>query len=203
MQKGVNRNKKTACYIKRMDYSDEDLVQRYREGDRKSLDILIGRYFSPLYNFIYRLSGKSEDTNDITQDVFVKTWKNIKKFDRKQKFKTWIFTIARNTTIDWFRKKRDITFSNFENEDGENVLLNTTADDAPLPDAIFRNKELAKVLEEALEKIPVNYRTIILLHDTEELTFEEIADVVGKPMNTVKSQYRRGLEALREKLTKE
>ncbi len=168
--------------------------------EQNNMQSIVAQYLKPIYNFAYRLSGNAEDAQDITQEVFIKVWKNIKKYNPSQSFKAWIFAIARNTTIDWLRKRKNLVFSDFENEDGSNFLENTTADEAPLSDELFAKKEGQKMLEEILQQIPIEYRTIIILHDIEDLTFEEIAKVVKKPMNTVKSQHRRAMQALRKYL---
>ncbi len=93
------------------DRSDENLVTDYLKGDKKALEILIGRYLKPIYNFLYRYTGDVAEAEDITQEAFVRAWKNIRKFDRNKKFKTWIFGIAKNAAIDFLRKKKPILFS--------------------------------------------------------------------------------------------
>ena len=89
-----------------MDYSDEQLINNYLKGDEKSLEILIHRYLKPIYNFVYRYVNNKQEAEDVTQEVFVKTWRNLKKFKRNKSFKTWIFSIAKNTAIDSFKKKK-------------------------------------------------------------------------------------------------
>jgi RNA polymerase sigma-70 factor (ECF subfamily) len=154
-------------------------------------EVIMNRYLKSVYNFAFRLSGNEGEASDITQEVFIKVWKNIKKFDPDKNFKTWIFAVARNTTFDYLRKRKSIYFS-----DEEDV-----ADIEPLPDEIFIRKELGKELENALSKIRLDFREIILLRYTEELTFEEISEIVGKPLNTVKSHHLRALNTLRKLLT--
>ena len=110
---------------------DAQLIINYLAGDEKSLEILIKRYLKPIYSFVYRYVNNSQDTEDITQEVFVKAWRNLKKFNQQKSFKTWIFSIAKNTSVDHLRKKRAVTFSNFENQEGKNLLAETWADPAP------------------------------------------------------------------------
>ncbi len=95
--------------------SDQKLIANYLAGDEKSLEILINRYLRPIYSFVYRHVGNGEVAEDITQEVFVKVWRNLKKFDQNKSFKTWIFTIAKNTSFDFFKKKKAIPFSELEN----------------------------------------------------------------------------------------
>lgn len=168
------------------------------------IEAIIKEYINPVYNFVFRLCGSAEEADDITQDVFIKVWKNLKKFNPEKNFKTWIFTIARNTTFDWLRKRKNISFSQVDSlinsgieNDDKKEFKEGIVDIGPLPDEIFVNRELAKELENALSKIRPDFREIILLHYTEGLTFEEISKIVGKPLNTVKSQYRRALHQIR------
>lgn len=114
--------------------SDEKLIEQYLKGDEKSLEILINRHLKPVYIFVYRLVGSQSEAEDVTQVVFVKIWKNIKKFDTKKSFKTWMYRITHNTAIDYLRKKKAVPFSAFENEEGENPVLDSLVDLAPLPD---------------------------------------------------------------------
>ena len=90
---------------------DKILIQQYLKGDEKSLEILIARYLKPIYSFVYKNVGNPSEAEDITQEVFIKIWKNIKKFDQNKNFKPWIFQIAKNTSIDFLRKKKSIPFS--------------------------------------------------------------------------------------------
>jgi RNA polymerase sigma-70 factor (ECF subfamily) len=95
---------------------DQDLISKYLAGDEKSLEILIEQYLKPIYSFVYRYTGSASNAEDITQDVFVRVWKNLKKFDQNKKFKTWIFSIAKNAAIDWLRKKKTISLSDDDME---------------------------------------------------------------------------------------
>ncbi|MDD5431032.1 MAG: RNA polymerase sigma factor [Candidatus Pacebacteria bacterium] len=179
------------------DRIDSQNIEEYLNGNENALELVIERYFRAVYSFVYRLVGNKQDANDIAQEVFVKVWKNIKKYKTSQKFKAWLFAIAKNTSIDWLRKKKEEVFSEFENEDGESVLENNLIDPAPLADKIIARAEKAKSLEKLLEKLPINYRAVLVLKYEEGFTFEEIGEVLEKPLNTVKSQYRRALIALR------
>jgi RNA polymerase sigma-70 factor (ECF subfamily) len=185
-----------------MEESDAQLISDYQAGSQEALEILVSRYLKTVYFFIARMVGQGSEADDITQDTFVKVWKNLDKYDPKQNFKTWVLSIAKNTTYDWFRKKKALNFSDLSGEGEENIFEDNLSDLELLPDEIFAQKELASILSGALDKIPLNQRTILVLHLEDELTFEEIAKIVDKPMNTVKSQYRRALLVLRQFLVK-
>lgn len=165
--------------------------------EQKKFGQVMKEHLSPVYNFIYRLTGNADSAADITQETFIKVWKNLKRFDQTKSFKPWLFAIARNTTIDWLRKRRAIPFSDLSNQD-EGDFENNIPDYFPLPDELFQRQELQILLENALAKLPITDRTIILLHHPEELTFAEIGKILEQPLNTVKSRYRRALAALRQ-----
>lgn len=183
-----------------MPATDEELIQQYLNGDESAFERLVERHLTPLYGFIYRLSGNPEEATDLTQETFLKAWKNIRNFDQERSFKTWLFAIARNTVFDYLRKKKQVLFSELdtENESFESSLEDT----AILPEELFAQNESQQQVEQTLLNLSPEYRSIVLLHDTDSLTFEAIAEIVGKPMNTVKSQYRRALLQMREFLNK-
>ncbi|MGC8851711.1 MAG: RNA polymerase sigma factor [Minisyncoccia bacterium] len=178
-------------------YSDEQLITNYLAGDEKSLEILIHRYLKPIYNFVYRYIGDEQEAEDITQVVFVKMWKSLKKFDQKKKFKTWIFHIAKNTSLDFLKKKRAIPFSEFENEEGENKLIETLIDPAPLPDELFERANVGEILHTVMNRLAPKYRMILFLRYNDHFTFREISEALGEPLNTIKSRHRRALIKLK------
>jgi RNA polymerase sigma-70 factor, ECF subfamily len=179
-----------------MNDKDEELILKYINGVDDSFRILINRYTTLVYNFVYRFVGK-DNASDVTQDVFIKVWKNIKNFDiEKSSFKTWLFTIVRNTTIDFLRKKKSIVFSSLDSEDF--VFSENIRDENPLSDEEISKLEEKKIINKYLDKLNEIEKTIIMLHFEEELTFKEIGEVLNKPLNTVKSYYRRGLLKLKE-----
>lgn len=176
---------------------DEDLINLYNNGDENALKTLIERYTSHIYNFTRRFCG--DNAEDITQDVFIKVWKNIRKFDSsKSSFKTWLFTIARNTAFDFLRKKKSITFSDLETGlDGE-YFSNTIVDESLMPDEVLQKFQDVEFLNNLLSKLPIQYQAVLTLYYQEEMTFSEVGNILGKPLNTVKSHHRRALELLRK-----
>lgn len=183
-------------------YTDEQLVTDYLKGDEKALEILVSQYLKPIYNFAYRYVGDTHYAEDITQEVFVKMWRNLKKFDQTRKFKTWIFNIAKNASIDFLRKKKAIPFSVFDNEEGENIITDNLIDTAPLAPEIFDREDLAQKLLAAIDRLSLKYRSVIFLHYNNHFTFQEIADSLEEPLNTVKSRHRRALIEIKKILAK-
>ena len=181
-------------------YRDEQLIANYLKGDEELLEVLVRRYFKLIYNFVYQYTGSLEDSEDITQEVFVKVWRNFRKFNQKKSFKTWIFSIAKNTAIDFLRKKKAIPFSAFNDVEGKNAIIDTLVDTAPIPDELFEQVSVEKMLNLAMKKLSPAYRTVLLLHYNDHFTFREIAEILSKSINTVKTRHRRGIAILRKLL---
>ena len=184
-----------------MEISNENrIIEKIISGDEEAFAEIVKIYLNPIYNFLCRLIGDRDAAEDLAQETFVKAWKNLKRFDQKRNFKTWIFTIAKNTAFDWLKKKKEIPFSTFTDEEGESWLENV-ADENILPDEIMERSDLAEEFDKILEKIPVHYRAILILHYKEDFSLHEIAEILGEPYNTIKSRHQRGLGKLKELLT--
>lgn len=194
--------------------SDEQLVASYLKGNEKSLEVLIWRYLKLIYSFAFRFVNSAQEAEDITQEVFIKMWRNLKKFDprrsrfatlrgrQNRSFKTWIFAIAKNTCLDAMKKKKTIPFSKFEDEEGKNIFIDNLADGNLLPNELFEKVGIMRELNLAMAKLPSKYRLVEHLHYIEELTFKEISQILNKPLNTLKSQHRRALIRLKKILQK-
>jgi RNA polymerase sigma-70 factor, ECF subfamily len=182
--------------------TDSELIAAYLKGDEESLSILLNRHINSALIFCRGLVGESE-AEDIVQETCVKVWRNLKKFDRQKKFKTWFLTIAKNTCLDFLRKKRPTVFSDFENDDGENAFLEELSDDAPLAPEITDASLSAEKIRTALGTLTTKNRIVMEMHYYDEMTLQEIADIMGESVNTVKSRYRRALSALKTELEHE
>src|SRR3989344_6691140 len=179
-----------------MEKVDRELIADYFEGDEKALEELFGRYFKRIYAFLYRYAGNAQDAEDIAQETFLKAWRNLKKFDVNKSFKTWLFTIAKNSAIDFLKKKRALVFSDFENA-GENALVKILRDPAPTPAKLSERNEEIRGLAFSFARLPRKYGKIIFLRYDEDLSFSEIARFLGEKLNTVKSRHRRALMMLK------
>jgi len=183
--------------------SDQKLITNYLKGDERSLEILIKRYLKPIYSFVFRFVGKSQEAEDITQEVFIKAWRNLKKFDKQKSFKSWIYTIAKNASLDFLKKKKTILFSEFESADGKNGFSDKIADTSFLPDKIAEIINMKKVLARAMGKLSEKYRVVLSLYYNRDFNFREISEILREPFNTIKSRHRRGLICLRKLLTEQ
>jgi RNA polymerase sigma-70 factor, ECF subfamily len=181
-----------------MQRSDVQLIEEYLSGDEAAFSELIKRYLKPVYNFLYQLTNRDVAVlDDLTQVTFIKAWKNIKKYDQKRNFKAWIFTIAKNTAYDYFKKKKTVPFISFIDEEGNNKLENIS-DGEILPLELLEKADSAKLLEKGLAQINNHYRVILNMHYKDDLSLQEISEILRMPYNTVKSQHQRGLKALRQ-----
>lgn len=180
------------------DENTSALIEEAASGDADAFALLVEGHIRHVYAFAYRLTGNAHDAEDATQETFIKAWKHLKKFDMKRNFKTWLLAIARNTAIDGLRKRRPKNFSELGDTDAEERFEDALAADELLPDEIFERAELRVSIESALAELPLDQRSVIVLKYIDGLTFEEIAEVTSKPMNTVKSHYRRGLTTLKK-----
>lgn len=184
-----------------MEQTDEELIENYKQGDDASFQTLMRRSLKPVLNFVYQYVRNTEEAEDVTQDAFFKAWKNIKKFkgDKNKKWKPWLFTIARNTALDYIKKRKNVPFSGMDLNEKDSTSFSETLEDVePLADELFEQVQNAEVLTKIMNTLRPEYHSVLLLHYHQELTFEEIATVMGMSMNTVKSWHRRALEKVRE-----
>lgn len=175
---------------------DRQLVEDYLAGDEAAFSRLLKKYLKPVYNFLYRMTNDHAALDDLTQTTFIKAWKNIEKFNYSRSFKAWIFTIAKNTAYDYFKKKKTVPFSNFIDAEGNNKLENIS-DGEILPLEILERADASKILEDALAKISEQYGLILTMRYKDDLSLQEISEILNIPYNTIKSQHQRGLNSLR------
>lgn len=180
--------------------NDAQLIKQSLKGNEQSLRVLYEKYIPSVFNFIYRLAPPEFDVEDIVQEAFVKAWLNLKKFDQSKSFKTWIFTIAKNVLFDQIKKKQPIAFSQLESDEEGNVPELDVADSRPLADEVLNAIDSDKRFEELLQILNPVQRAVVISHAIEGLTFSEIGEVLGQPMDTVKTRYRRALFKLHEYL---
>lgn len=180
---------------------DAKLIATFIKGDGESFAALVDRHMPMVYKFVYRYVGDADIANDVVQDVFIKVWKNIKKFDSQKNFKTWLLTIAKNTALDAIKKKKAVLFSKIEEGDTDlDAFLAPYVESADLPDALLQKKQTKADLDRILQELSPTYRSVLLLRYTEHLKFREIADTLQEPIDTIKSKHRRALIQLRKML---
>lgn len=185
------------------DDSDESLMLRYRDGDVRAFELLVTRHRKPVFNFILRFVRDTAQAEDVTQETFLRLIKGADAYERQAKFTTWLYTIARNLCVDASRRGKHRKAASLDapvgDDDGAS-LLDLVPDGGAGVDRQAQSRELGARLRAALESLPDEQREIFLLREVADLQFNEIANVVGCPENTVKSRMRYALEKLREAL---
>lgn len=186
------------------DDSDESLMLRYRDGDVRAFELLVTRHRKPLFNFILRFVRDPAAAEDVTQETFLRLVKGADAYERQAKFTTWLYTIARNLCVDASRRGKHRKAASLDapigDDDGAASLLDFVADGGAAVDRQAQSRELGLRLQQAIEALPDEQREIFLLREVADLQFNEIANVIGCPENTVKSRMRYALEKLREAL---
>jgi RNA polymerase sigma-70 factor (ECF subfamily) len=178
--------------------SDEELAERFQQGDTGAFETLVERYHRPLYHFAFRLLGRAEDAEDATQDTFVQVYGALPKARLDAPLRPWIYRIARNRCLDMLKRRRPVLFSALSADD--EAAVPEVADAQPLPDELAERADLQRLLSAAIAALAPPYREVVALRYASDLAFGEIAEVLGMPENTVKTRFQRAKAALREAL---
>jgi RNA polymerase sigma-70 factor (ECF subfamily) len=177
---------------------DSGVVSAFLEGESRAFDELVNRYQNRLLNFVYRTTGDRERAEDLVQEVFVRVYRHIHRFDRSRKFSTWIYTIASNLAKNELRNRSRNPLVLFQT-----IRRNWEDDDRPLqfedpgsrPDDLYRKRHLREVVEDAVEKLPLHHRNVFVLRELEGKSYEEIAEITSCNLGTVKSRLNRARNA--------
>jgi len=180
---------------------DTALVKKAKDGDGKAYDALILLYKDAVYGIIYRMVHNKQEAEDLTQEAFIKAYNSIRSFNEEYAFSTWLFKIATNNCIDFFRKRKLKTHSmeqNIRYKDGE--IKQEYADKERTADKDLLATEKTQLIFEAIDQLPEKYKTAIVLRHHEEKSYEEIAQILGLPLGTVKARIFRAREMLKKSL---
>ena len=182
---------------------DAALMLRVKRGDRKAFEELVNKYKQPVMNVIYRTLGDATEAEDLAQNVFVQVFKSAHRYRVSAKFSTWLFTIARNLCLNEIRRRSrhpaaSLDAPHPEQEDQPLRQFEDAKTFSP-PDSLL-HEELERKIQQALADLPANQRIAILLCREEELSYEEIARVLGCSLSATKSLIHRGRETLKQKL---
>ncbi len=180
--------------------TDEELILDFQENDTEAAyEILVQRYKNPLMNFVFRFLGDYEACVDVVQETFIKVYRHKDSYKSIAKFSTWIYTIAGNLAKTELqrRKRRKIFSINAYGEDEETYEI---PDEAYRPDVITDSGIKDEIIQNALQKVSNAYREVVILRDIQELSYEEIAEITGLAVGTVKSRINRGRAQLQKML---
>ncbi len=181
--------------------TDEDLVALALDGEADAFAALIRRYQRRLTAFLAQIVGDLEVARELSQETFIRAWSALDRFDPRYRFSTWLFRIAHNLGIDQLRRRRLSTVPlQRQDRDGEELEV-TVADEAKDPLGHLENRELAAELRRSIEGLRPEYRELVLLRHFAGLSYQEIAELKGMPLGTVKNKLFRAHTVLRNALT--
>lgn len=183
---------------KKHQYSDEELIRRFQEGDEYAYLELVNRYRDKLMNFTYRFLGNEEDAEDIVQDTFVKLYTHKHFYRNIAKFSTWIYTIAANLAKTELRKRKRRKVSYLSQMGTEEKDFDLPTEDRT--DDYSEGRFTEGHIQNAIQKLPLHFRTAVILRDIQELSYEEISNILNVPLGTVKSRINRARLQLQEEL---
>jgi RNA polymerase sigma-70 factor (ECF subfamily) len=180
---------------------DGDVVASFLGGEERAFQELVSRYQTRLLNFIYRTIGDREKAEDLVQEVFIRVYRHIGRFDRSKKFSTWIYTIASNLAKNELRNRSRNPLVLFQA-----IKKNWQEDDRPLqfedatsrPDDLYRKRHLRELVEESVAQLPAHHREVFVLRELEGKSYEEIAEITATNLGTVKSRLNRARSSFAE-----
>ena len=172
--------------------SEAEIIARVLRGERQAYAMLVDAYKSPIYNLAYRMTGSSDDADDLTQETFIRAYQYLWRYDMHRKFFTWLYTLALNLIRSHLRKK------NKYNKSSEELSAHLLSDKNPSPETDLIETQEINVYLLRLEE---QSRALLIMKYMQELSFEEITQITGKSLSAVKMSVYRGLEKLKELLT--
>jgi RNA polymerase sigma-70 factor (ECF subfamily) len=180
--------------VKLRELTDSDVVQSFLDGNERAFGELVRRYDNRLVNFVYRTVGDRERAQDLVQETFVRVYRHLERFDQSKKFSTWIYTIASNLAKNELRNRSRNPLVLFQT-----IKQHWDADHRPLewedtqykPDDLYRKRFLKEKVDEAVAQLPEHHRMVFVLRELEGKTYEEISDITGVNLGTVKSRLNR------------
>ena len=185
------------------------LVEKIVSGDLTAFQQFIEKYQRLVTHMVFRMILNESDREEICQDVFLKIHQNLKNFQFQSKISTWISKITYNTCINYLKKKKALLYDDLKTQENDSFHSsfevkqqdsNFLKGSSPLPDETAIAHEISEMLYQELNELPIQYRTIITLYHLDNLSYEEITDIVGMPMGTVKSYLFRARKLLKDKL---
>ena len=180
--------------------ADVEVVRRCLKGDERAFAILVSRYSGLLYRLSWRMLRNDEEARDAVQETFLRIHRALSTYDQRRKFSTWIMRITANLCIDRIRRRRMKTLSIDVGEDEEDRVPVVLVDGRPTPDARYGHLALRETLDRLVARLPPIYRAVVELRYKQELAYEEIAEVLGIPLGTVKARLHRAHRQLKERL---
>jgi RNA polymerase sigma-70 factor (ECF subfamily) len=180
----------------------QSLIVRCKEGDLDAFNELIKMYEKRVFNFAYRMCGNPDDAFDIAQEAFIRVYNSIGTFRGDSNFTTWLYRIITNVYLDERKRQKSHQHTSLEDyiELESDSVERQIEDTGPTPDIVAEEEERDILLHKAIQELPDYQRIMVILYHTQNKSYEEIAEIVGLPIGTVKSRLNRARLALKEKL---
>ncbi|MCM3571062.1 RNA polymerase sigma factor SigW [Neobacillus mesonae] len=176
-------------------------IKQVIKGDQDAFGEIVEIYKNSVYQLCFRMLGNRHEAEDVAQEAFLRAYVNIKSFNQDRKFSTWLFRIATNLCIDRLRKKKPDYYLDAEVAGTEGLTMySQIPSDTPLPEKELESLELQETVQKEILKLPEKYRSAIVLKYIEDLSLNEISEILDLPLGTVKTRIHRGREALRQQL---
>lgn len=184
-----------------MDAIIKKRIKQVIKGDQDAFAEIIEIYKNSIYQLCFRMLGNRHEAEDMAQEAFIRAYVNINSFNQDLKFSTWLFRIATNLCIDRIRKKKPDYYLDAEVSGTDGLTMYSQLEsDSPLPEKELESLELQETVQKEIMKLPEKYRSVIVLKYIEELSLNEISEILDMPLGTVKTRIHRGREALRQQL---
>lgn len=184
-----------------MKEKDSELIRKAKQGDTKAYDELLSKYKGSVYNLVFRMVRDKQEAEDLTQEAFIKAFKSLVSFNEDYAFSTWLYKIATNNCIDFFRKRKLQTYSLDKPIKYKDSEIQQELPDPDLnPEKRILARERTQIIQEAINTLPEKYHTAIVLRHQEEKSYEEIAQILELPLGTVKARIFRAREMLNKAL---
>ena len=181
---------------------DAELVARVQAGDKQAFDLLVLKYQRKIMRLLSRMIRDQAEVEDVAQEAFIKAYRALPQFRGDSAFYTWLYRIAINTARNWLssNSRRPSTPSSYENEDGETFNEMDNLTDNTTPESELASRQIAQTVNKAIEDLPEDLRTAIVLREIEGMSYEDIAQSMNCPIGTVRSRIFRAREAIATKL---
>lgn len=177
--------------------SDEELAKLIREKNQEFFSEIVRRYQNKLFFYVKKYVWEDKDVEDICQEIFLKVFRNLQGFDVKRKFSSWIYRIAHNEAVNFIRFNSKVKVDSLDQNE---FLKNTLGDWDHLDEKLDKKDKLSKI-KKIIDELPLKYRDVLILKYYEEKSYEEISDILRKPVNTVGTLVNRGKQMLKNKVT--
>lgn len=186
------------CAMEKMSAADADLVREALEGNALSFQLLVERYQERLFALARHYTKSHAEIEDIVQDAFLKAYRRLSSFQRQSSFYTWLYRIAINTILDWMKHRGRSPVQTVE--DPETVATPGNERSVVRPDSRLESEEIARITREVLDELPEIFRTVLVMREFEELSYQQIADVLDLSIGTVESRLFRARARFKQKL---